>query len=96
MTSIPPDIVPRRPAQWTAEQLRALDAAVGSEVELREPVFVEGPDGTPAGVEIHVSSGTLARPVLTLREVRSAGLTPADVPNISVVDSEGMTDDQHE
>lgn len=83
--TVPKDIVPRTPI--TADDLRALNDLIGSEVDMAEPQgVVTDSAGIPTwALAPTVSTGQLTGATFTADEVRLAGLTPADIPNITVI-----------
>lgn len=84
----PNDIVPRR--SMNADELRELDAFIGREVEVTMPgEVIADRDGIPAWMtQPTTSSAFLSGATLTAAEVRAAGLTAADIPNITIIDTE--------
>jgi len=87
MLNNPKDIVP--PKGLTADTLRHLNATIGHQINQHEPgELIEDVDGTPLAVgasQHHI--GTLADVVVTAADVEAAGLTPADIPNIEVIET---------
>ncbi|MFE5340720.1 hypothetical protein ACFQ80_10880 [Isoptericola sp. NPDC056578] len=89
----PPDAVPARPL--TRDDLLDLNARVGHVVTVSQPGAVMlDPDGMPVGVEPSTSWAPepMERPSFTLAEVRAAGVTPGEIPNIDVVDTGDVSD----
>ena len=87
MLNNPQDIVP--PKGLTADTLRHLNATIGQQIEQREPgELIDDVDGNPLAVgapQHHI--GTLANVAVTAAEVQAAGLTPADIPNIDIIET---------
>ena len=85
----PKDVVP--PAPLTREQLLRVNDAVGTAVHVSEPGEVlTDTDGVPIGVGPTVtSSATLGSWPVYRDQLDAAGLTPDDVPNLTIIDREG-------
>lgn len=81
----PRDVVPG--SGLTREDILAMDEAIGTRVNVQTPGEVLcDVDGIPTAVEpTRHRTASLAGVVLTSRDLQRVGLTPEDVPNISVV-----------
>lgn len=82
----PADVVPK--AGITAETLLQLNAAIGQQISHQEPgEIMTDLNGLPSAVEDPtITEATLGGAVVTAAEVKAAGLTPDDIPNIDVID----------
>lgn len=83
----PRDVVP--PAGPSAETLRRLNNAIGKPIQQKEPgELIEDTDGNPIAVEqSKTHAATLGTVTITAAEVEAAGLTPADLPNLEILET---------
>lgn len=82
----PADVVPK--AGITADTLLRLNSAIGQQISHQEPgEIMTDLDGVPIAAEDPtITEATLGGAVVTAAEVKAAGLTPDDIPNIDVID----------
>lgn len=85
----PTDVVP--PAPRTREQILRMNDAVGTAVHVSEPgEILTDTDGMPIGVgPTTTSSATLGSWPVYRDQLDAAGLTPEDVPNLTIIDRIG-------
>lgn len=83
----PQDVVPRKGP--FADTLRRLNDAIGQQIEQREPgELMEDIDGNPLAVGMSQHRvATLGAVTVTAAEVEAAGLTPADLPNLEIIET---------
>lgn len=90
-TDCPRDVVP--PTASTRDTLLRMNAMVGEIVTVLNPgEIVEDVDGFPIGMtENTVTRAPFAGAVVTPAHLASVGLTPQDVPNLTIINP-GETD----